>query len=117
MSNLAEQIMDYILDVTQDFLPKKNVFLMREFLCKNIPKLDDNNILNNIHIICPECGQTFVRQRCFMKHVTSYHTKGIDEGKKMLCNALIKSIETSNGYSKDMSSEELAKIVEECVSI
>ncbi|KAF0977650.1 hypothetical protein FDP41_003642 [Naegleria fowleri] len=54
---ISEEMYEYVLDVTQDFLPQKNVMLIREYLCKQAPVADDGTIMNNIFLSCPECNQ------------------------------------------------------------
>ncbi|KAF0984960.1 hypothetical protein FDP41_000859 [Naegleria fowleri] len=50
---IFEEMYEYILDTTQDFLPQKNVMLIREYLCKQAPVADDGTIMNNILLTCP----------------------------------------------------------------
>ncbi|KAF0976224.1 hypothetical protein FDP41_004899 [Naegleria fowleri] len=84
---------EYILDTTQDFLPQKNVMLIREYLCKQAPVADDGTIMNNILLTCPACNQIMVRQRSFIKHL-QYHNYSPQQCKDALYNTIIDSLKS-----------------------
>ena len=107
-------MLEYVYDVTEDLLPKKNVMLIREFLCKNPPKLNENNLSNNIHIACPDCQQHFVRNKCFVKHLMNIHFFTPEKCKTALTDALIKFISQS---TIDIDQEELIELVTKVVSV
>ncbi|KAF0977171.1 hypothetical protein FDP41_003824 [Naegleria fowleri] len=83
---------EYILDTTHDFLPQKNVMLIREYLCKQ-PVADDGTIMNNILLTCPACNQIMVRQRSFIKHL-QYHNYSPQQCKNALYNTIIDSLKS-----------------------
>ncbi|KAG2382645.1 hypothetical protein C9374_005225 [Naegleria lovaniensis] len=90
---ISEEMYEYVLDVTQDFLPQKNVMLIREYLCKQAPVADDGTIMNNIFLSCPECNQIMVRQRSFIKHLQC-HNYSPQQCKDTLYNTIITSLKS-----------------------
>ncbi|KAF0975517.1 hypothetical protein FDP41_005511 [Naegleria fowleri] len=90
---ISEEMYEYVLDVTQDFLPQKNVMLIREYLCKQAPVADDGTIMNNIFLSFPECNQIMVRQRSFIKHLQC-HNYSPQQCKDTLYNTIITSLKS-----------------------
>ncbi|KAF0977045.1 hypothetical protein FDP41_003698 [Naegleria fowleri] len=90
---ISEEMYEYVLDVTQDFLPQKNVMLIREYLCKQAPVADDGTIMNNIFLSCPECNQIMVPQRSFIKHLQCHNYSPL-QCKDTLYNTIIISLKS-----------------------